>query len=56
MQAIALREPSMVVTALPATASTRGTQERAAWSSTSTEQAPQWPSPQPNFDPVSPSS
>src|SRR4030095_4797219 len=46
--------PSMVVTDFPATFDTGMLQERNAWPSTWTVQAPQSPMPQPNLVPVSP--
>src|SRR5581483_3290468 len=48
--------PSIVVMCPPATAPTVVVQERRGWPSTSTVQAPQSPSPQPYFVPVSPAS
>ena len=48
--------PSMVSTRLPATSPMGVEQDRTAWSSTSTVQAPHSPSPQPNLAPVSPRS
>ena len=43
----------MVVTALPATADAGTLQERIAWPSIRTVQAPHWAMPQPNLVPVS---
>src|SRR5437867_6189098 len=47
--------PSIVVIAYPSACFTDVMQERVALPSTSTVQAPHWPSPQPNFGPCSPS-
>src|SRR5204862_802806 len=49
-----LERPSIVVTCLPATRESGATQERMAWPSRWTVQAPHRAMPQPNFVPVNP--